>query len=145
MYCILDDLLKQVPEAKLVSLTDDTNEAIDLAVVDSAIADAAAEIDAYAASQYAVPFHPVPAIIKKLAVDITLYHLFCRRGIDFSDESEDIIIQKRYKDAVKFLENLAKAIVTIGAAQLEQPPITGPAAKVSGPPRKFSRQSMTGY
>jgi phage gp36-like protein len=143
-YCTLDDLRKQVPEDKLIQLTDDEGTgAIAEPIVDEAIENATAEVDAYAQSQYPVPFNPVPQIVRKFAVDIALYHLFSRRGFDTSDESADKIILQRYKDAVKFLENLAKGLVSIGpAAQATPQPQP---ATVQGPPRIFTRDKMEGF
>jgi phage gp36-like protein len=140
MYCTLDDLKKQVREEVLVALTDDASTgAVDQTVVDKAIADASAEIDAYAQGRYPVPFSPVPQVIGKIAVDMSLYNLFSRRGFD-PEGSQDKVISERYKSAVRFLENLAKGLVQIGAAQpqqvSEQPPV------IQSSPRVFSREKM---
>lgn len=139
MYCTLDDLKRQIPETTIRTLTDDegTGE-INMPRVEQAIADAEAEINAYAQKQYPVPFNPVPEIIRKLAVDIAIYNLFSRRG--FSEESGDKIVQDRYKAAVKLLENLARGVVQLGAAA--PPPPEGP--RFDGPGRIFTRDSLKG-
>lgn len=149
MYCTLDDLKKQVPEVKLLKVAENEDNPGEIFqdYVDAAIESATAEIDAYAASQYTVPFATPPKIITKLAVDMSIYHLFSRRGFDYSDESPDKIVLTRYKDAIKFLENLAKGIVSIGfAGSGSEGSSVQPALPViQNPPRLFSRQSMKGY
>ena len=144
MYCTVDDLRKQSSEEFLLRCTDDDGAGeINQAIIDEKISDAQMEIDSYCRTQYAVPFETVPGLIRKLAVDIALYNLVSKRGID--EESPDVILVKRYRDATKLLENLAKGIVTIG-------PITdgGPApqpqqASVFSSPRRFNRGSMRGF
>jgi phage gp36-like protein len=145
-YCSLDDLQDKIPEDKLIQLTDDDGTGvINQPIIDKAVEDAEAEINSYAEQLYTLPFNPVPKIVRKLAVDITLYHLFSRRGFDSSDESADSIILKRYKDAVKFLENLAKGVVTIGAINQGLPSTSAQPATIQGPPRMFNRRKMEGF
>jgi phage gp36-like protein len=140
MYCTLDDLRAQVPEAVLVDLTDDEGTgAINADRVNAAIASASSEIDGYCQSRYPVPFDPVPPFIKKLAVDITLYNLFARRGYD--EDSADRSILDRYKNAVRVLENIAKGVVTLG--QPTPPPATG--INIASSERKFSRKSLEAF
>jgi len=108
-YCILDDIKEQIPEDELIQLTDDTGTGtVDTPVIDRAVADADAEINGYCAERYAVPFNPVPAIIRKFSVDISIYNLFSRR--QGADEDR----RNRYKDAIRFLQNIAKGIVSLG-------------------------------
>jgi phage gp36-like protein len=139
-YCTIDDLKERLPEAKLVELVDDEGAGAltpkGQQRIDRAIADAGSEIDGYCMARYPVPFEPVPAIIRKLAVDIALYNLFSRRGFD--EESPDRIIVTRYRDAVRLLQNLAQGLVTIGAPQ--PPPDRG--LDVSSAPRVFGRRSL---
>jgi len=140
MYCDLEDLKKQVPEAVLVELTDDERlGTVNTGRVDRAIEDAADLINSYAASRYPIPFNPVPGVIRKIAVDIALYNLFSRRGYD--EDTADKSVLDRYKGAVNFLEHLAKGLVTIGAGQ---PAAEGGAVLQSGG-RVFSRESMRSW
>jgi phage gp36-like protein len=145
-YCTLDDLKKQTREDILISLTcDPTEEVLEIKpeVVAAAIASADAEIDGYARTQYDVPFNPVPDIIRKFSVDITLYNLFSRRGVDKEKEAN---IVDRYKSAIRFLENLAKGLVTIGATagsgqSAPAPPI---GMEIQSDRRIFTRNSLKG-
>lgn len=140
MYCDLEDLKKQVPEAVLVKLTDDERlGTVNTERIDRAIEDAADLINSYATSRYPIPFNPVPGVIRKIAVDIALYNLFSRRGYD--EDTADKSVLDRYKGAVNFLEHLAKGLVTIGA---DQPAAEGGAVIQSGG-RVFSRESMRSW
>lgn len=144
MYCTIDDLRKQSSDEFLNRCTDDAGSGeIDQSIVDEKIMDAQTEIDSYCRAQYPVPFQVVPGLIRKLAVDIALYHLMSRRGFD--EESADAILVKRYRDAVKILENLAKGIVTIGPAVAGAPTPQPQQATIISPPRRFSRTSMEGF
>ena len=144
MYCTIDDLRNQSSEDFLLRCTDDAGTGeIDAVIVDEKIGDAQTEIDSYCRTQYPVPFQIVPGLIKKLAVDITLYNLVSRRGFD--EESADVILVKRYRDAVKLLENLAKGIVTIGPMAVDAPSPQPQQASLGSSPRRFSRNSMENF
>jgi phage gp36-like protein len=133
----LDDLKKQLSDIVLISLTDDNGLEIQQDIIDAAINSADAEINGYAQAQYDVPFNPVPEIIKKMSVDITIFNLFSRRG---EIGEKDSNISMRYKSAIRFLENLAKNLVTIGKPD-PAPPI---GANFKSNPRIFNRDSMNG-
>ena len=109
MYCTLDDIKEQISEDELIQLSDDENTGtVDTAAIDRAIADADAEINGYCVERYTVPFDPVPDLIRKYCVDISIYNLLSRRqGAD-----EDRLA--RYKNAIRFLEKVAKGIVSLG-------------------------------
>lgn len=109
-YSTIDDIKEQIPEDELLQLTDDDAlEEIDASVVDRAIADADAEVDSYCAERYTVPFEPVPLLVRKYSVIIAIYNLFMRRGDIPADR------ETNYNNAVKFLQNAAKGIVSLGA------------------------------
>ncbi len=145
-YSSLADIEERIPAAELAQLcydgsTDDAEAqaAAVTAVTDKAIADADAEIDGYCAGRYTTPMSPVPAIIAKFSAEIAVYNVFSRR----QGAPEDW--EKRYKNAIRFLENLSKGTVSIGA--------DAPVAASSGPDapefssarRVFSRRTMRGW
>jgi len=108
-YCTFNDIKEQLPEDELTQLTDDSGAGtFDPLIVDRAIADADAEINGYCGERYTVPFDPVPAVIRKFSVDISIYNLFSRR--QGADEDR----RNRYRDAIRFLQNLSKGFVTLG-------------------------------
>lgn len=145
MYCTIDDLIKQSSAEVLIRCTDDDgSEEINQEIITEKILDAQTEIDSYCSSQYSVPFAPVPGLIKKLAVDITLYHLISRRGL--AEDSPDVILVRRYKDAVKLLENLAKGLVTIGAGtDLSKSVLAAQQVNIRSSERHFTRKKMRGF
>lgn len=136
-YCTLDDIKEQIPEDELIQLTDDEDlGVVDTSVTDRAIADADAEIDGYCGKRYGVPISPTPAIIRKVSVDIAIYNLFSRR--QGADEDR----RTRYKDAIKFLENVAKGVVTLGADDPDSPPSNIHKPKIVQSDRVFSRETL---
>jgi len=117
-YCVQGDLLEQIAESELIELTDDAGSgSIDASVVSRAIADADAEIDSYCGTRYTLPFSPVPVMIRKLSVDIAIYNLYTRRSTLKMPEER----QKRYDNAVRFLRDVAKGLITLGADAPAEP------------------------
>ncbi len=83
---------------------------INTSVIGRAITDADAEIDSYCAARYVdLPFANVPIMIRKISVDIAIYNLYARRK-GAPDARRD-----RYQAVVRFLENVAKGIASLGA------------------------------
>lgn len=138
-YATQDDLVKQIPEDDLIMLTDDGDAgAVDPVKVDDALTDASSEIDGYVGSRHALPLATVPPIIGKQCVDIAIYNLYARRG------GPPEHIEKRYQNAVRFLEKVAKGDITMGA---EDPAGTGSADTAEALPsdRVFTRDTLAGY
>ena len=150
MYCTIQDLSSQVSEAVLIELTDD--ERIGPATLaeagaeinkrlNKAIEDATNEINGYCQARYPIPFNPVPGFVNKLSVDIALYNLFSRRGYD--EQTQDKSIIDRYRAAIKALENIAKGIVSLGAAA--PPAQAADVFEIRSDDRKFSRTKLGGF
>ena len=140
-YCTLSEINKQLPEAVIIQLTDDDlTGAVDMENVDKAIADAGSEIDGYCRKRCDVPFAPVPPIINKLAVDISIYNLFSRR-----DSEPPKVRTDRYNAAVRVLESIAKGTVTLGASEdnVTQAPADCP--KFTTPEPVFTKDSLKGF
>ena len=129
------DILEQITDEELIQLTDDSGiGSVDDGVVSRAIADADAEIDSYCATRYSVPFSGVPVMIRKLSVDIALYHLYSRRQLVVPEERKD-----RYNAAIRYLRDVAKGIVSLGGDAPAQDTDGGPGATTSKSDRVFSR------
>jgi phage gp36-like protein len=139
-YILEADLLGQLSQAQLVQLTDDVgNGVVDSTRVTQAITDAEGEINGYVATRYAVPLIvPVPDLIKKLDIDITVYNLWRRR------QKIPDLIRTAYEDAVKKLEAIAKGTITLGvdAAPAAQ---SGSAGETFGPERVFNRDKLGSF
>lgn len=139
-YCTLTDIKRMVDEDDLISLTDDTDTGdINADVVSAAIADSDAMIDTYLMGRYSVPVAPVPAIIRKLSVDISLYNLYSRRG-RVSETTE-----QRYKDAVGMLRDVSKGNAGIAGIADAPSERSDDVVMISCSPRLFSRATMEGF
>jgi len=141
MYCTLEDIKKIIPEETVVQLTD----VADLGVIDAekvaeAIASADAIIDGYCAGRYLLPFAVVPAIVKPIAIDLTVYNLYAIRVETMPDVRE-----KNRANAIRLLEHIAAGKVRLGdAAGVEAPVSTQQSPTVTSNERLFSRNSMKG-
>ena len=139
-YCAQSDLLEQISDDKLTQLTDDADTgSIDADVITRSIADADAEIDGYCGRRYTVPFTTVPAIIRKVSVDIALYNLYARRKGAPDDR------QSRYDNAIKLLLNVSKGLITLGADDPDSTPASSNTPEISQSDRIFTRDKMSGF
>lgn len=134
-YSTQADLEEQISQTELVELTDDAGSgAVDTSALNRAIADADAEIDSYCGGRYAMPFSPVPVIIRKFSVDMAIYNLFARRSVLKIPEDR----QKRYDNAVRFFRDLAKGLISLGADAPAEPAAGLPQATRTKEDRVFS-------
>lgn len=110
MYTSKVQLEKRLTPQHLIELSDDDGDGVaDDDVVDQAIADADAMIDAYLRSRYVVPFATVPSIIESISAVIAINNLFSRRRETVSPEH-----QMRYEKAVELLDNIFRGMIDIG-------------------------------
>ena len=142
MYCTQADILEQLQESDLIALTDDAGSGdADETVLARAIEDAEAEIDSYCGGNYTVPFSPIPKMIRKIAVDMTIYNLFSRRQGAPEDRKQ------RYDASVKFLVNVSKGLIALGTSEISAPVSddSGPEAVTPDGGRIFTRDTLRGY
>lgn len=134
-YSTQTDIEEQVSQAELIELTDDTGAGtVDISAAARAIADADAEIDGYCGARYTVPFSPAPAMIRKLSVDIAVYNLFSRRSNLKIPEDR----QKRYDNAVRFLRDVSRGLISLGADAPAEPDSGLPQASTNRDDRIFT-------
>ncbi len=132
-YCTQTDMLEAISEEDLIDITDDADAGtVDTDAVDRAIADADAEINTYCAAQYDVPFSTVPAMVRKLAVDIAVYNLYARRRGAPEDRKE------RYDNTIALLRSVAAGTVSLGVDTPSPDDDGGPAAANPESDRIFS-------
>lgn len=111
-YCTLADLKLQVPEEDLAQLTDDAAGAsVSTPVLARAIADADAEIEGYLRARYVVPMAPVPEIVRRVSVDLTIFNLYSRRFN--TDDGVPDAVQARWENAIKTLTRISSGAVTL--------------------------------
>jgi phage gp36-like protein len=137
-YCTSQDLIDRFGEQEVLELTDrNQTGVIDKAVLEQAIADADAEIDAYLAGRYKLPLGHVPAVLPRIACDLVRYYLY-------EDHSTEYV-QKRYDDATKFLRSVARGDVNLGlSAQGSEATPAGNAQMETGG-RVWDRNDSKGF
>ena len=134
-YATTEQISERYGADVLLLLADrDRDGAADAAVVEQALADAAAEIDTYLAAKYDLPLTETPDILTRLAVDIAVYRLAAEADLS-TDER-----RKRYEDAVKLLERVARGEASLGLA--DPPASAYGGVKISRRPRRFSRKTF---
>jgi phage gp36-like protein len=143
-YATAAELATRYGADRLVHLTDRDGDGIgDDPMINQAIADAEAEIDGYLAARYQLPLPTVPAILARIACDIAIYRLLSLRAMGDIDDA-----RRRYEDARRLLEAIAKGMVSLGLPA-SLPPAAQPAlslaAAKSGPAPVFGSDQMEGY
>lgn len=134
-YCTQTDIEDQLPKPDLIALTDDEGFGeVSSVRLDRAINDAEAVIDAHCQSRYPLPLTPVPAIIRRICVDLAIYNLFSRRV----DDDLPKVRESRKDDAMRFLKEITTGLLPLGAVT-PAPSASSQAAIVSAPTRLFSR------
>ena len=112
-YATQPDMVVRFGEPELVQLTDRFEAPlglIDAAVLGQALARAGAEIDSYIATRVALPLATVPARLVDVACDLARYHLYTSAVPEH--------VATRYADAIKWLELVAKGVLSLG---IEEP------------------------
>lgn len=149
-YCTVGEVLAAIKESAYDALLGD--EYIDdvderkkrlQPYVEEAICDAAAEIDGYLAKRYDVPMSPAPRVLNKFCKDIAVYNLMSRIGIDEQEREKTYL--NRYNAAIKFLEGLAKGVISIGTDTDTQAKAAQRGFRIDHSDRLFSRESMKGW
>jgi phage gp36-like protein len=135
-YAIQSDLEQRYGADELTQLTDRAGAGVpDAIVVARSLADADAEINGYLASRYALPLATVPPVIVRIACDIARYRLWEDRA------SEEV--RRRYEDARRLLESIAKGMVSLGLPEASAAPAL--AAVSLGNARVMTRDGTGGY
>ena len=133
-YATTTDLTERYGADLLLLIADRNGDgAADAGVLEQALQDATAEIDAYLAAQYDLPLSETPAVLTRLAADIAVYRL--------SSEADRLTDERRqrYDDAVALLKRLAKGEASLGLASPGAPS----RAYSTSRPRRFSRETMS--
>lgn len=139
MYASKQNMIDRYGSQPLIELTDRAEPYTD-AIVDSvlnmALADADAVINSYIAARYQLPVSSTPDVLRRHACVIAYYDLHRGR---YPDE-----VRKDYEDTLAFLKSVGRGDAKLDIAGIE--PASSPAeARVEGPERLFSRDSMEAY
>lgn len=122
---------------KLLTLVADRDQdgKIDDGVVESALADASAEIDSYLGQIFSLPLSSTPELLVRVCGDIAIY----RMAIDAGTLTAEMRL--RYEDALRWLEKVATGKAGLG----DYTESTGADdVKSHGPERVFSRSTLRG-
>lgn len=128
-YAGVIDLLERFGESEVIQLTDRaaplTGDVVE-DVAEKALADASAEIDSYIGVVYTLPLPSVPDVLLRVCCDIVRYRLYDDKATDE--------VSRRYKEAVRWLEQIAQGKVSLGFS--DTPPtgvaFTAPARIMQG-------------
>lgn len=131
-YAVEQDIADRYgADALLVVADRDGDGFVDSDIVETALVDAGAEIDAYLTAKYDLPLKDVPPVLTRLSVDIALYRLSGDAGA-LTEER-----RQRYEDAIKLLEAISTGKASLG---LENPPASVGSVWSASKPRLFKRR-----
>jgi phage gp36-like protein len=131
-YCVLSDMVLAFGELEITQLTDrDNTGVIDSAVLDKAIADAAAFIDGYL-SRYSLPLTSVPADFNRKSCEVVRLYLYANNPTD--------AVQKAFDTVKAYFEQVAKgSIILVGCALATDNTATDELIVMQGPESVFGR------
>jgi len=139
-YATKANMIARFGEDEVIALTDRSDiGAVDDTVLAGALAEADAEIEPYLASRYSLPLTNVPKVLAGFACDIARYRL-CGAGVTETDE-----VRNRYKDAIRFLENVMNGKIALGLDAVGVAPAAPATVQVSAPARVFDSDALDGY
>ena len=112
-YCSLDDLQLAIPPQTLIWLSNDDESAtaVNVGVVEQAVAQAEELIDGFLRGRYNLPLDPVPTIVKDMTVNLARHWLYARRPE--GNELPDAVV-RTHKSAMSLLETIRDGKLTIG-------------------------------
>lgn len=88
----------------------DRDGQVDEASVTRAMTEATGEIESYISKRYTIPLNPVPPLIRRVCVDIAVYHLAGVTGATMTNE-----IRARYERAIGLLRDISGGRAGLGA------------------------------
>lgn len=134
-YATKQDLIDRFGNTELAQLTDRTNgTTIDDAVLNKALADADAEINAYISVNHVLPLLPVPANLVRVAGDIARYYLYEDRVTER--------VKQRYDDAIAFLKNVAAGRASLGVDAAGAAPAPAQTVQFPASQKVFIREDI---
>lgn len=136
-YCNAQHLIDRFGEPELIQLTDrDNTGSIDGAVLDQAIADADAEINAYLTS-YPLPLTTVPANLVRIASDIARYYLY--------EDQMTETVRQRYENALQYLQAVAAGKIPLPPDAFGTAPAATDDVDYTAVETVFSAQNLKGF
>lgn len=123
MYCTVDDLRTGIQTIRLIEATDDAHPnksgEVQVAIVEELIELACGVIDGYIAGRVTLPLATVPVIIRKIAIDLSLYNLYERVDRIVKDSP----IERRRDGALALLRDIQNGKLSLGISPVDSTPI----------------------
>ena len=145
-YATFTQLTERYAERDLRLITDPDALALDAGRAELALADAAAEIDAWLDRRYVLPLVSIsgepmaaPVVLVRCACDIAIYRLQTLRP---ADDIKDA--RQRYEDVVKLLKAIGCGDVSLPGAKLRADVSDSPASQSAGMPQFGQPPSLFG-
>ncbi len=133
-YATAQEMADRVGADALASVADRDWDAVNESeAVIAALDDASADIDSYLAMRYPLPLSETPAAVKRVCIDIAMYHL----AGDKTTEQ----IEARYKHAIAWLRDVSRGVAGLGAAP-EEDTVSG--ASFTAATRLSTRDQLKG-
>lgn len=137
-YASQADMEARFGERELINLTDRTGQgAVDVSVLERALADASAEIDGFLAARYELPLSSTPVVLVRICADLARYYLH-------DDHAPDQVVERR-KAAVATLRSLSRGEVSLGMSDTGDTPATSDGAEMVSGGRIWDRNDSRGY
>lgn len=140
MYADQAYMVDAYGESEMIRLTDRTGDvgAIVASVLNQALAAATATINGYLQSRYPLPLNAVPANLSQYCADIARYYLY--------DNTASAAVEKRYEDALAWLDKVATGKINIGPDEAGEPAAqSNNTASVESAGTVFGRQGSKGF
>jgi phage gp36-like protein len=137
MYCNSYDLINRFGSTELIQRTDRTgSDVIDDAVLDQAISDASAEIDAYLSG---FPLPSTSTVLVGIACDIARYRLYDDQ-ILYSEMGRPISqVAVRYERWIAYLKDVAEGKIKLSPDPEGEPISSADLPIIEASPRLFGR------
>lgn len=133
-YATAQEMSDRIGVDELAVVADrDGDSVMESEAITGALDDASAEIDSYLAGRYPLPLVDTPATVKRVCIDMAMYHL---SGNKTTEE-----VEKRYQRAVSWLRDVSKGLATLGAAPAET---TSQGAFFEAGARQSTRTKLSG-
>ncbi|ATG74439.1 hypothetical protein AN401_11720 [Zobellella denitrificans] len=137
-YADLAEMQARYGADELATLTSrDFSGQLNEAVLAEALSDAQATIDGYLASRYRLPLAAVPVVLTRICCVLARYYLEQGRATDQARQD--------YEDAVRWLEQVARGVVSLGLTEQGTQPAGDNGAQLVSAGSVFGRQRSKGF
>ena len=135
VYATVADVTTAIGESDLLAISDrDGSGEVDADSVEAALAEASSTADSYMAPW--LPLADTPAVLRRHVVAIAVYSL---AGNAETDDQ-----RRRYEDAIAWLRDVAKGVVSLGIPPAAEAPSTSSVPTYHTAARVMTRETLRG-